>query len=60
MNVQRNAAAGAPKGNGGYRRDEEFDSQPISSTQNVSSKQISATVQTNTGEHGSSRLCFCF
>jgi hypothetical protein len=59
MNVQRNAAAGAPKGNCGYRRDEEFDPPPTSPTQNANSQQLPAVAQTNTGEHGSGRLCFC-
>jgi hypothetical protein len=59
MDFQRNATAGAPKGNGGYRRDEDFDSRPTSPTQNCDSQQPSAVTQTNSGEHGGGRLCFC-
>jgi len=54
MNLQRIATAGAPKGNGGYRRDEEFDSRPSSPTRNPNSQQIEPI-----GNHGSGRLCFC-
>jgi len=54
---QRNAAAGAPKVNGRFRRDEDFD--PPSQTRNTNSQQQPAVAQTNTGEHGSGRLCFC-
>ena len=59
MDFQRNATAGAPKGNGGFRRDEDFDPPQTSSNQNTDSQQPSAIAQTNTGEHGSGRFCFC-
>jgi hypothetical protein len=61
MDFQRNATAGAPKGNGGYRRDEEFDSRPRSPTRNPNSQQLepSTVAKTTTGDHGSGRLCFC-
>ena len=61
MDFQRVATAGAPKGNGGYRRDEEFDSRPHSPTHNPNSQQHepSTVANTTSGNHGSSRLCFC-
>ena len=59
MDFQSNATAGAPKGNGGFRRDEDFDPPQPSSNQNTDSQQPSAATQTNTGEHGSGRFCFC-
>ncbi|OAX39024.1 WD40 repeat-like protein [Rhizopogon vinicolor AM-OR11-026] len=53
---ERNAAAGALRGNGGYTRDEDFDPPPP----DPDSQQSSAAVQMNSGQHGSGRLCFCF
>ena len=52
MNLQRNAAAGAPAADDGYVPDEVIDSRPPS--QNSSCQGAPA------GEHGSGRLCFCF
>jgi len=54
FNFQRNAAAGAPKCDRGYRRDEEFDSPPSSP-----SSDSRRAAQEVTGEHGRGRLCFC-
>ena len=51
MSFQRNAAAGAPRHDDGYVRDEEFDSRPPSLSPD--SQRVS------TGEHGDSRFCFC-
>ena len=59
MDFQRNATAGAPTGNGGFRRDEDFDPPLPSQTRNTESQQPSTVAQTNTGEHGSGRFCFC-
>jgi len=59
MEFQRNATAGAPKGNGGFRRDEDFDPTSPSPNQNTDSQQPSAVAQSNTGEHGSGGFCFC-
>ncbi|OAX35336.1 WD40 repeat-like protein [Rhizopogon vinicolor AM-OR11-026] len=56
---ERNAAAGAPKGKGGYIRDEDFDPPNPPPPPNPSSLQPSATVQITTGVHGGGRLC-CF
>ncbi|OAX36216.1 hypothetical protein K503DRAFT_802202 [Rhizopogon vinicolor AM-OR11-026] len=47
---ERNAAAGAPKGNGGYRRGEDFDPPTPPSSLNPNSRQPSATVQTTISE----------
>ncbi|OAX33545.1 hypothetical protein K503DRAFT_804288 [Rhizopogon vinicolor AM-OR11-026] len=57
---ERNAAAGAPKGNNGYRCDEKYDSRPPSPNGNHNSHPSSAVAQPNTGDHGSSWSCFCF
>jgi len=46
MDFQRNATAGAPKGNGGYKRDEDFDPPPPSPTGNITSQQPPAAAQT--------------
>jgi len=59
MYFQRNATAGAPKGNGGYRRDEEFDFRPRSPTRNPNSQQLEPSIivaRITTGNHGSGRL----
>ena len=50
MDFQRNATAGAPKGNGGYRRDEDFDPPPPAPTGNITSQQPSAAAQTQSRE----------
>ncbi|KAG1762992.1 hypothetical protein EV702DRAFT_1052004 [Suillus placidus] len=52
----RNAAAGAPKRNKDIVPDEFLD--PPSP--NPDSQQPTGAVQTNTGEHGGDRSCFCF
>jgi hypothetical protein len=46
MDFQRNATAGAPKGNGGYKRDEDFDPPPPAPTGNITSQQPPAAAQT--------------
>ncbi|OAX36744.1 hypothetical protein K503DRAFT_280398 [Rhizopogon vinicolor AM-OR11-026] len=56
---ERNAAAGAPRGNGGHRRDEDFDSCPPSPTRNPNSQPAFPVAQTNTGDHGSSCSWCC-
>jgi hypothetical protein len=56
MNLQRNAAAGAPGKDEGIVPDEYFD--PPSP--NSHSQQPPAAVQPVTGEHGGDRSCFCF
>ncbi|KAJ8586681.1 WD40 repeat-like protein [Rhizopogon salebrosus TDB-379] len=53
---ERNAAAGARKGNGGYRRDEDFDTPPP--PPNSDPEPTSALVQIDAGEHGGCCLCF--
>jgi hypothetical protein len=55
INLQRTAAAGAPKRNHGYRHDEDFDTPPP--PPNSDPQRTSAPVQIDTGEHGS---CLCF
>jgi len=52
INLQRNAAAGAPVADDGYVLDEVIDSRPPSQNSNCRSPPA--------GEHGSGRLCFCF
>jgi hypothetical protein len=55
IDLQRTAAAGARKGNGGYRRDEDFDiplPPPHSDPQRTSTPE-----HIDTGEHESSCLC---
>jgi hypothetical protein len=51
LNLQRNAAAGAPKTYDDLVPDEYFDSS------NPDSQQHSTSTQIDSGEHG--RLCFC-
>jgi hypothetical protein len=53
--LQRNATAGAPKGNDDYVRDEDFDTP--SPPPNPNSQQASAAMQTMPGVHGGGRLC---
>ncbi|KAJ8581607.1 hypothetical protein M405DRAFT_611465 [Rhizopogon salebrosus TDB-379] len=53
---ERNAAAGARKGSGGYRRDEDIDTLPP--PPNSDPQRTSALVRIDTGKHGSSCLCF--
>jgi len=50
MGFKRNATAGAPKGNGGYKRDEDFDPPPPAPTGNITSQQPSAAAQTQSRE----------
>ncbi|OAX30990.1 hypothetical protein K503DRAFT_806488 [Rhizopogon vinicolor AM-OR11-026] len=57
---EHNAAAGAPKGNSGYRRDEGFDSHPLSPTRNPNSQQPSIAANTYSGEHRNGLLCSRF
>jgi len=59
MDFQCNATAGAPRGDDGFRRDEDFDPLPPSQTWNTDSQQPSAVAQANTGEHGSGLFFFC-
>ncbi|KAJ8586680.1 hypothetical protein M405DRAFT_864380 [Rhizopogon salebrosus TDB-379] len=56
LSRRRNAAAGARKGNGGYRRDEDFDTP--SPPPNSDPERTSAPVQVDAGEHGGCCLCF--
>ncbi|KAG1793042.1 uncharacterized protein BJ212DRAFT_782766 [Suillus subaureus] len=57
---ERNAAADAPQKDDQWIPDEDHVSPPPSP--NPDSRQLTTPrqVKTNTGEHGSSRLCFCF
>ena len=50
MDFQRNATAGAPKGNGGYKGDEDFDPPSPAPTGNITSQHPPAAAQTQSRE----------
>ncbi|KAG2141106.1 hypothetical protein DEU56DRAFT_900785 [Suillus clintonianus] len=56
---ERNAAADAPAKDDGWIRDEDYVSSPTSPNPDAQRLSTSAG-QTTSGEHGSSRVCFCF
>jgi len=50
MDFQRNATAGAPKGNGGYKGDEDFDPPLPAPTGNITSQRPSTAATTQSRE----------